>query len=115
MLVGAARQAHHILENEMPRIANNTDSLLNDLTSRLGTLIETARAEGREGALADLRGLMDGKPRPSKRRGRGATAKTSKLTKSGKKRKNPWAGLTPAQKLKRVNAIRKGRRVAACR
>ena len=33
----------------------------------------------------------------------------AKKTKSGKARMKPWAGLTPEQRLERVNAIRRGR------
>src|SRR5689334_20234097 len=101
----------------VPRLAENTDTLTRDLAARLAKLVEIAKREGREAALADVRGLIGsggggaprrgpGRPRGSKNARRPAAAKQAK---SGRKRKNPWSGLTPEQKLARVNAIRKGR------
>ncbi len=91
----------------MPRIANETNALLADFQRRLERLVETARKEGREEALAEVRHLVAaagrGPGRPRK------TATAAKPAKRKKKRKNPWANLTPEQRLKRVNAIRKGR------
>ena len=54
--------------------------------------------------LADALVDAGGTKKPAKRaKGRKAARKTKKP------RKNPWADLTPQQRLKRVNAIRKGR------
>ncbi len=96
----------------MARPTNSTDSLLIDLQSRLGRLVEQARKEGHAEALAEVRTLLgskaSSKASPPKQRGKAAT-KAAKTTKSGKPRKNPWAGLSDKDRLKRVNAIRKGR------
>ncbi len=96
----------------------STDELLNELTDGLARLVAAARDEGREGALAELRGVLGetggAKATRGGKRGRKAastktSAKKTKRTKSGKKRKNPWANLTDERRLARVNAIRKGR------
>ena len=91
---------------------NQTDALVTDLMARISRLVEAAKKEGRQGALAEVRSLVGGsmgssgakpstKSKPAK--------KAAKKTKSGKPRKNPWAGLSDKDRLKRVNAIRKGR------
>jgi len=90
----------------MPRIANRTDALLSDLGKRLASLVQTARSEGREEALADLRNLVGSGPA---KRGRPAGKTVKKRRKSGKPRKNPWAKYTAAEKLARINKMRKGR------
>ena len=105
----------------MPRIAESAASLAADLRARLDRLVAAAMREGRDSALAGVRKLLGGpdtsgtsgrrgpgRPRGSKNKPKAASAKPAP-TKSGKKRKNPWAGLSPEARLKRVNAIRKGR------
>ena len=91
----------------MPK-TSTTDAMLADLTSRLAKLVEAARKEGRDEALAEVRDLVGGKGAGTPAtRGRKAASKGP--AKRKRKRKNPWAGLTPKQHLARVNAIRKGR------
>ena len=92
----------------MPKTATTTDALLADLTSRLGKLVEAARKEGRDEALAEVRDLVGGAGAgaPATRGRRAASKGPAKLK---KKRKNPWANLTPKERLKRINAMRKGR------
>lgn len=95
----------------MPRIANETSALIADLKSRLDRLAEVARAEGRSSALESLRSVLSGGA--PVRRGPGRPRKNfaaaPAAAKSRKARKNPWANLSPAERLARVNAIRKGR------
>lgn len=91
----------------MPRVANNTDALLKDLTARLEKLVASARQEGREDALAEVRDLVAGAgPKP---RGRPASAASKPRRKSTKPRKNPWANMTPEQKKARVRKMLAGR------
>ncbi len=96
----------------MPRVANNTDALLKDLTDRLEKLVAAARKEGRENALADVRSLVDGSA-PARRGRKPAVVKAAapKKTrkKSSKPRKNPWATMTPEQKKARVRKMLAGR------
>ena len=99
--LGEGRRTH------MPRTANNADALLADLTTRLERLVAQARKEGREDALQEVRQLVAGGG-ATKARGRPRTAAKTPA-KRGKKRKNPWANLTPKERLKRINAMRKGR------
>ena len=104
----------------MERIAEITKSL----AGRLERLVAAAQKEGRDEALAEIRALIaggDGEIPAPKTRGPGrpkgsknkatsdAPAKAPAAKSSGKRRKNPWAGLSPADRLARVNAIRKGR------
>lgn len=60
-------------------------------------------------AVEELRAAQEAekaaKPKPAKK----ATKRSSKSPKGKAKRKNPWANLTPEQRLARVNAIRAGR------
>ena len=95
----------------MPRPASTTDALVADLSRRLERLVETARKEGREDALAEVRSLVGGdrSSRAGPARRKSTTRKAAKPKKQKKPRKNSWAGLTPEQRLARVNAIRKGR------
>ena len=81
------------------------DGLLDDFKRRLSALIEAAKEDGRLEAVASIQRAVGGR-RPSSRRGRRG-ARGAKRSK--KPRKNSWKGLTPQQKLTRVNAIRKGR------
>ena len=97
----------------MPRTANQSDALLADLQKRLANLVETARKEGRESALSDVRSLVGGgAPRGRPRKATAdVSAKAAKPTrrKSSKPRKNPWAKYSAAEKLARINKMRKGR------
>lgn len=94
----------------MARIAEDSKSLAADLAARLDRLIAAARKEGREEALHEVRSLVGGAVAMKRGPGRppksGAPAASAKPR---KKRKNPWAALSPADRLARVNAIRKGR------
>lgn len=96
----------------MPRIANETSALVADLSARIERLAEAARAEGRAAALESLRSVLEGGGAPRRGPGRprkDAAPAAAKPRRAGKRRKNPWAGLSPAERLARVNAIRKGR------
>jgi len=98
----------------MPRIANETNALLADLTRRLEKLVDVARAEGRADALEEVRALVGGTATGGAKRGRprkAAAATTQSATKktAKKKRKNPWATMTPAQKKDRVRKMLAGR------
>jgi hypothetical protein len=98
----------------MARAKGGIDGLVEEFRRRVEELLEQARAEGRESALAGIRSALDGgavKRRPGRPR-KVAEEAPVPTTRLGKKRRNPWAGLTPEQKLERVNAIRKGRGLA---
>ena len=106
-----------------PRAAKaGSQTLAGDLVRHVAGLIEAARQEGRAQALAEVRALVGGtalagaaapvvKRGPGRPRKDGSTPAAPKAARksSGKPRKNPWEGLSPAERLKRVNAIRKGR------
>ena len=107
------------------------DELLADLQTRLKDLIEAARREGAEQALAEIRNVVStrldspapaakAKPRrtrakaappaPKKTRAKAAKAPKAKgKTKSGKPRKNWWATATEAQKRERKRKMLAGR------
>lgn len=98
----------------MSRTPNATDALISDLQKRLEKIVEAAREEGRSQALAEIRSLVGGGGAPAAaarapRAAKAAAPKAASTTKSGAKRKNPWAGLSDEDRLARVNAIRKGR------
>ena len=110
----------------MTRIAEDSKSLAADLAGRLARLVAAAKQEGRDAALAEVRSLIAGSTEGgggagghapvARKRGRPLGSKNkpksdapAKPAKSGKARKNPWAALSPADRLARVNAIRKGR------
>lgn len=110
----------------MPRAAETTQSLVAAFTANLTRMIAAARAEGRDAALAEVRGLIGGgaavstTPVVAKKRGRplgsknkvpGEAAKAPKATQA-KARKSSWAGLSPEARLARINAIRVGRGLA---
>ncbi len=88
----------------MPRIANETAAILADFQRRLERLVETARKEGREDALAEVRRLVGG----GAKRGRPRQA-AKKPAKRKKKRRNPWDHMTPAQRKERVRKMLAGR------
>jgi hypothetical protein len=98
----------------------SVDELMKELSASMQRAIATARDEGRDDALAQVRMVLGGgasagaaaAPRRGPGRPKGSTNKATKAvkaTKSGKARKNPWAGLSDEERLTRVNAIRKGR------
>ena len=113
----------------MPRIAEDSKSLAADLAGRLARLVAAAKQEGRDAALAEVRSLIGGgagggsgaggagdNAPVARKRGRPLGSKNKPKSdapapakKSGASRKNPWASLSPADRLARVNAIRKGR------
>lgn len=102
----------------MPRTANESSKrIAADLAMHIERLVTAARTEGREGALAEIRGLISGTKssgietgnprRPGPTRGR-----RSAVSAGGTKRRSSWARLSPEARLKRVNAIRVGRGLA---
>jgi hypothetical protein len=95
----------------MPRPKNETSALVADFQQRITALVDAARRQGRAEALVHIRGLVAGGAAP--KRGPGRPRKDGSVaparTKSGKPRKNPWAKLSPAARLARINAIRKGK------
>jgi hypothetical protein len=99
----------------MANMSSATSGMISDVQRRLEKLVEAARDEGREQALAEVRSLVGGgfgaasAPRPVTRDATAVKQKAPSTTKSGKQRKNPWAGLSDADRLARVNAIRRGR------
>jgi hypothetical protein len=102
----------------MPRKPNETAAQLSDLKARLDQLVASARAQGRAAALDEVRSLVGGTvgaPAAAKRgpgRPKGSTKTATKAARAAKPkavRKSSWEGLTPEQRLERVNAIRKGR------
>lgn len=97
----------------MPRMKDESATLLSDLTSRLERLVAVARDEGRDSALSEIRSLVGGELPGVVRRGpgrpKGSKNKPMADAAPTKKRKNSWAGLSDADRLARVNAIRKGK------
>jgi hypothetical protein len=112
----------------MPRIANETSALLADLHARIQAVVETARKEGHDQALASIRSLVGGgsvaygietgnpfvqpdlvRRGPGRPKGSKNKPKAYASSKPKQKRKNSWAGLSPAARLARINAIRKGK------
>ena len=98
----------------MPRSASETSAVLADLHRRLQNVIAATRAEGHATALNEIRSragggapMKRGPGRPKGSKNQIATATTGK--KPRRKGQSSWAGLTPAQHLARVNAIREGR------
>ena len=97
----------------MARTKKTTDALLKEVRAGLERLVETARKEGRDDALAELRqvigGGASGSGRGGGRRRKAAKPAAKKPAARKKKRKNPWEGLTDEQRLARINAILKGK------
>jgi hypothetical protein len=98
----------------MPRTNDEIATLRLDLTGRLERLVEAARKEGREQALAEVRSLVGGGVATTfiVKRGPGRPRKDAAMVAARKprdKRRNSWSGLTPEQRLARVNAIRRGK------
>ena len=86
---------------------NETAALVSDFTSRLERLVAAARQEGREAALAEVRSLVGGTLEPTSQPS--APRRTGRAASSTDRRRNSWSGLSPEQRLARVNAIRKGK------
>lgn len=76
----------------------------NDKLEQLFDQIRGLIEEAREDAKAELIATLQGATSPKRR--------SRKVTKSGKPRKNPWAGLTPEQKAERVRKMQEGRKKA---
>jgi predicted secreted Zn-dependent protease len=93
----------------MPRIANDTDAMIADITRRLERLVEVARKEGRNSALDEVRALVGGKLPRAGRKPAKAAKKAAKPTRRRKKRKNPWDAYTPEQREARVAKMLAGR------
>ena len=88
----------------MPRIADDTAALLADLNKRLQRLVDAARKEGRDDALAEVRRLVGG--------GGGSgvhDGPAKKPAKRRKKRKTWWDTATKKQKAERVKKMLAGR------
>jgi len=92
----------------MPRMSNETAALVSDFTSRLERIVAAARQEGREAALAEVRSLVGGGAGAPAARPRQAAPAASPVRKTDGRR-NSWSGMTPADRLRRVNAIRAGK------
>ena len=95
-------------EFHMPRLRNETATLLKDLRTRLDRLVEVAKKEGREEALAEVRSLVgpDERSRTRRKPGRRPSRKPAKRR---KKRKTWWDTATKKQKAARVKKMLAGR------
>ena len=96
----------------MPRVASNSDAQLKDLISRLEKMVDAARKEGRDTALAAVKSLVVGGGAKTRGRGKGQAAPAAEKKtrrKSKKPRKNPWATMTPEEKKDRVRKMLAGR------
>jgi len=94
----------------MPRMKNETSELLADLHRRIDAVVASARKSGHDDALGQIRSLVAGGGLV--KRGPGRPRKNPLVAASSgpkKRRKNSWAGLSPAARLARINAIRKGK------
>jgi len=96
----------------MPRMKNETSVLLADLHRRIDALVAAAHKSGQDEALGHIRALVAGGG--VVKRGPGRPPKNPMFAAAAhaapkKRRKNSWAGLTAAERLARVNAIRKGK------
>ena len=93
----------------MPRVANETSALIEDLKARLDRMADLARQEGRAEALSEIRALVGGSIPAT--RGPGRPRKTASPARRTRRdgRRNSWSGLTPEARLARVNSIRKGK------
>ena len=97
----------------MPRLKNESSVLVADLKARIDRIVEAASKEGHDKALTEIRALVGGGGLPVKR-GPGRPPKALSLggvapAKPRKKRKNPWAAMTPEQKADRVKKMLAGR------
>ncbi len=95
----------------MPRPSSELAAPSSGFRSRLAHVIAAARPEGRARALDEIRSLVGGAA-PAKRGrpfGSKNKPKSDAAAKPKRKRRNSWAGLSPAARLKPVNAIRAGK------
>jgi len=91
----------------MPRMNPSTSQQVNQIMASLENIVNSARNEGREEALAEVRSLVGGVAHGLPR---AAAAKSPvKMTKSGRPRKNPWANMTAEQREERVRKMLAGR------
>lgn len=103
----------------MPRIKEDSRTLMADLSARLDRLVRAAVKEGREQALAEVRALVGGggvipkrgPGRPRKSDVAAAIAPKARR-KSGKPRKNWWSTASEADKAARVKKMLAGRGLA---
>jgi hypothetical protein len=103
----------------MPRVQSETAALIADLQARIAQLVAAARLEGHDAALANIRSIVSGggaipeigsvRRGPGRPRGSKNKPAADAAARSAKKRTSSWAGLTAAEHLERVNAIRKGK------
>lgn len=70
---------------------------------------KAAYERGQQAVRDEIAQALDGGRRKTRRTSRPTVKFSKKKLPSRKQRKNPWANMTPEQKLERVNAIRKGR------
>jgi hypothetical protein len=87
-------------------MSQSIESLLDQLGKDLEDMLEEAREQGRQEVLDHIQAFGGGKPVKKARPGRKpkAGAKPAK-----KKRKNPWASMTPEQREERVRKMLAGR------
>lgn len=101
----------------MPRIEEETSTLLAELTGRFERLVAAARQEGRDAALGEVRSLVGGaapanvvvRRGPGRPKGSTSDPKSDALAPDKQKRRNSWDGLSAEARLARVNAVRKGK------
>ncbi|MCG3133787.1 MAG: hypothetical protein HMLKMBBP_01052 [Planctomycetes bacterium] len=102
----------------MPRIKEDSSTLMADLVARLDRLVRAAVKEGREQALAEVRALVaggapvrrgPGRPRKSDAAAAVAGKAPKARRKSSKPRKNWWNTATEAEKAARVKKMLAGR------
>lgn len=97
----------------MPRLKNETQVLIDDLKARLDRIVSVAVKAGHDQALTEIRALVGGGI-PGVKRGPGRPRKNPEVSgfaaaKPKKRRKNPWASMTPEQKADRVRKMLAGR------
>jgi hypothetical protein len=97
----------------MPRLSPELSALVTDLHNQIARAIESARQAGRAEALGEIQSLVGNgdavKRGPGRPRGSTSPSPSAAAALPGKRRKSSWAGLSPAARLARVNAIRKGK------
>jgi hypothetical protein len=92
-------------------MTNETSELLADLHRRIDAVVAAARKSGHDDALGQIRSLVAGGGLVKRGPGRPRKNPLAAVASGGpkKRRKNSWAGLSPAARLARINAIRKGK------
>ena len=96
----------------MPRMKNESAILLSDLNARIQRLVELARKEGHDKALAEIRALVGGglpMKRGPGRPPKALSAAAPAAAKPKKRRRNPWKHMTADQKADRVRKMLAGR------